>query len=70
MSRGQQDPHPGCWNSHRAAGYDAKDGIMVIDESDLGVVGYQQINWIEDTSSRECRFDGRAQDPRCNGCLK
>lgn len=43
---------------------------MVIDESDLGVVGYQQINWIEDTSSRECRFDGRAQDPRCQGCLK
>jgi hypothetical protein len=24
--------------------------------------------WVEDTSSKECRYDQHAVDPRCAGC--
>lgn len=30
----------------------------------------QRAREVVDTLSRECRFDGRANEPRCRGCMK
>lgn len=62
--------HPGCWNSPRQDYLLVKNRQIVRDDPYLGLVVQQGLRRIEDTSSRECRFDGRAQDPRCQGCLK
>lgn len=47
-------------------GYWAKDGQVVVpDQYHGGHIVVQRAVWIEDTMSRECRYDKRYEDPRC-----
>lgn len=71
MSGGRLDPHPGCWNSERRDSYMVPVGTMDVPWGvPEGFVRNQMVTEIKDTSSRECRFDLRASDPRCDGCVK
>ena len=57
----------GCNNSERKDGYYAPQRYFtkgLIPSFTVGVV------YIEDTSSKECRYDRRADDKKCEGCLK
>lgn len=66
ISVGQQE-HYGCYQTPRAAGYFAPDRLY------LGVfyAPYKErITWIEDTTSRDCRYDRKETDKRCEGCGK
>jgi len=65
MSNGRLDPHPRCWNSQREPDYLVKDGYVL-----RGSVLVQLVRFHKDDSTKGCQFDGRAQDPRCDGCLK
>lgn len=59
----------GCHNKPRAEGYYVKTGQAVVGvESPRVVVQYAEYH--ADTSSRECRYDQRANDPKCAGCRK
>lgn len=66
--------HPGCWNQPRADLFLVKDGLVDVlplfgSRGAEAVTGYR-LRELVDTSSRECRFDGRANEPRCRGCMK
>lgn len=56
----------GCNNSDRSDGYFVKDGL-VIDEN---LQARYQMRYIDDTSSKECRYDQRKTDAKCEGCRK
>ena len=59
----------GCHNQPRAAGYWVIANMVSITESGI-VLAAQRLKWHDDTSSRECRYDGRAGDRKCEGCVK
>lgn len=61
-----------CHNSPRHQGYYAKAGSVVMDDKNQeeGLVLDQLVMWVDDTLSKECRYDQRANDPRCQGCGK
>ena len=55
----------GCHNKDHQDGYWVKDCVIV-----KGGIGIQLMKYIKDTSSRECRYDRKAKDARCEGCVK
>ncbi len=61
----------GCHNTKRVHGYMVKDGIIVMDDKELGLVAEQKMTYIEDTSTKECQYrKEQPADRRCNGCVK
>lgn len=57
----------GCHNKPREDGYWVRDGCeQTLDNA--GVVEVQRLRWHADTMSRECRYDERSRDLRCEGC--
>ena len=62
----------GCHNSERHDEYPALAGISVSGMHDRDgdrVAAYKYIK-LQDTSSRECRYDLRSNDKKCEGCYK
>jgi len=55
----------GCNNSTRTQGYYAPNRFTMGD----GWFNLQPV-FIEDKSSKECRYDNRANDKKCEGCKK
>lgn len=62
----------GCHNSKREPGYYARSQTIVMDdrEQPAGLVLDQIVEFVEDTLSKECRYDQRAADAKCVGCVK
>ena len=59
----------GCHNSVRKDGYWVKDHVAVT--ADVGFwMGTYIMRFHKDTSSRECRYDRKTEDERCQGCRK
>lgn len=56
----------GCWNTQR------KDGYYVLARKFFP--GSQEFllvpQFIKDVMSKDCRYDYRASDPKCEGCRK
>lgn len=61
-----------CWNTQRVPFYYAKSRTVVMDDrgQEEGLVLDQLVEEVEDTLSKECKYDQRANDPQCVGCLK
>lgn len=59
----------GCHNSVRTVGYWVKDQVAVI-PGEAFVMGTYIMRFQKDTSSRECRYDRKTEDERCQGCRK
>ena len=55
----------GCHNTERESGYWVRDGIVV-----KGHIAIQLMRYVKDEMSKECRYDGKATDKKCEGCLK
>lgn len=55
----------GCHNTERQLGYWVKNGIRI--EHGQGVY---QMKFHPDTLSKECGYDSKKSDQRCEGCKK
>ena len=55
----------GCHNTERSEGYWVRDGIVV-----KGSIAIQLMKFVKDEMSKECRYDQKEADKKCEGCLK
>jgi hypothetical protein len=56
-----------CHNKPRSDGYWVKDGLNVQGDYDSKTASYN-MKYIKDTMSRNCNYDCKKTDARCEGC--
>jgi len=60
----------GCWNKPSSEGYWARDGLVegkAKTSKGEPVAAYRMV-WVENRMSRDCRYDKKKIDERCEGC--
>lgn len=57
----------GCWNTESRPGYWVRNTEIIPCSTQPPEEGWI---WIEDTMSKDCRYDKKSSDARCEGCRK
>lgn len=62
----------GCWNKTAEDGYYVQDGYLEVKpeghEQGQPMLAVPKMVWIPNPMSRDCRYDKKKTDERCEGC--